>query len=126
MREVLDAGGDVALGQLGQIEPGAEMLAGAVDHDGVDAVGQRAKNASMPRTVRVVERVALVRRAQPQNGDVALPLGRAAGRQLGVRMTSWPAFWPFWTALPCPTRCGVWWNGSSGLRGSCPGRSAAR
>ena len=48
---MLDAGEGVALGQFGQIEPGAEMIAFAGQHDGADIVRQRSEERSMPRTV---------------------------------------------------------------------------
>ena len=56
---MLDAGKDVALGQFGQIEPGAEMIAFAGEHHGADIVRQRAEERLDAAHRRIVERVAL-------------------------------------------------------------------
>ncbi len=61
---MLDAGIDVALGEFGEIEAGGEMLALAGEHHGADAVGQRGEERLDARHGRIVERVALFRRAR--------------------------------------------------------------
>ena len=72
---VFDAGKNVALDELGQIEAGAEMLAVAGEHDGADiAPAAHVKKAPMPRTVWIVERVAFCRAIEPQHRDRAAPL----------------------------------------------------
>ena len=55
--------GDVALGELAEIEAGAEMLAVAGEHDGLDVVRQRREERLDAEHGRVVEGVALFRRA---------------------------------------------------------------
>src|SRR5260221_543146 len=55
-----DPGRDVALAQLGEIEPGAEMLALAVDDNGFDVVRCGGEEMLDPLNSHVVERVALV------------------------------------------------------------------
>ena len=69
-----DPGRDVALGQLGEIEPGAEMLAFAVKHDGLDVIRNGGEEIFDAPDGGVVERVALVRARQAQDADSAVPL----------------------------------------------------
>ena len=80
---VLDAGIDVALGQLGEIEPGAEMLALRGHDDGADIVRQRCEETADAAHRLVVERVAFCRAIEPQHGDRAMPLGLQGRRQIG-------------------------------------------
>ena len=85
---MLDAGEGVALGQFGQIEPGAEMLALAGEHDGADVLRQRAEESLDAAHGRIVERVALLARDEPQHRDRAVALGlqaSAAGRRIRLR-----------------------------------------
>ena len=55
MREWCDAFGGVALGQFAQIEAGGEMLALAVQHDGLDVVRQRREEGLDAADGRVVD-----------------------------------------------------------------------
>jgi hypothetical protein len=100
---VRDPSRDVALGQLGQIEPGAEMLALAVDDDGFDAVGHGGEEVLNALNGGVVKRVALVgaREAQHANGLVPLEVKRrrklvgslrlgVGHRQMGSRVGQGP------------------------------------
>ena len=85
---MLDAGEHVALGQLGQIEAGAEMLAVAGEHDGADAVGQREKNASMPATVGSSSALRFSARASVSTATLPRRSARSVGgslAKLGVR-----------------------------------------
>ena len=78
-----DAGDGIALDELGEIEPGAEMIAFAVKHDGADVVGQCGEKRLDARHHRVVECVAFGGAIKPQNGDRAMPFGLQARRQIG-------------------------------------------
>ncbi len=80
---VLDAGIDVALGQLGEIEPGAEMLALRGQDDGADIVRQRREEAADAAYRLVVERVAFCRTIEPQHRDCTMPLRLQGRRQIG-------------------------------------------
>ena len=75
---------DVALFQLAQIEAGGKMLAFACEQHGADAVGQRREEGLDADDGLVVERVALVRPLEPQDGDRALPLGGKRSRQCHI------------------------------------------
>ena len=88
---MLDAFGDVALGQFAEVEAGGEMLALAVEHDGLDVVRQRREEGLDAENDGVVERVALLRPRQAQDRDVAPPLGRQRGWQFG-RESAFVAF----------------------------------
>ncbi len=59
-----DPGRDVALGELGEIEPGAEVLALAVDDDGLDVARCGGEEILDPLNGAVIERIALVRACQ--------------------------------------------------------------
>ena len=61
-----DALGDAALTELREIEPGAEMLALATQHDGAHALGEIHERRVQLRDECVVEGVALGRAAQAQ------------------------------------------------------------
>src|SRR5664280_2378897 len=75
---------DVALFQLAQVEAGGEMLALAMQKYGADAVGQRREECFEADDGLVVQRIALARPLEPQDGDVALPLGVQRSRQCDV------------------------------------------
>ena len=62
------------LAELGQIEPGAEMLAGAVQHDGAQALGRRGKKVAQAFDGGVVERIALGDAVEAEDADCALAL----------------------------------------------------
>ena len=65
---------DVALFQLAQVEPGGKMLALAMQQHGADAVGQRREECLDADDGLIVQRIALVRALEPQDGNRALPL----------------------------------------------------
>ena len=75
---------DVALFQFAQIEAGGKMLALAGEQHGADAVGQRREEGLDAEDGLVIQRVALLRALEPQDGDVALPLGGERSRQRHV------------------------------------------
>ena len=83
-----DALGNVAGGELGEIEAGAEMLTLAGQHDGFDRVRQRGKERLDARHGRIVDRIALLRPRQEQNGDLAPALGPERARQFNVEAAS--------------------------------------
>ena len=74
---------DVALGQFGKIEPGAEIVAFAGQHHGADAVRDRREECFDAEHGGIVERVALFRTRQLEDCDGALPLGAQRRRQVG-------------------------------------------
>ena len=80
---MLDAGGNVAFGQFGKIEAGAEMLAVAGEHRGADAVGDRGEEFFNARDSGVVKRVAFFRSRQRQDRDCAVPFRAQRRRQSG-------------------------------------------
>ena len=75
---MFDAAEDVALFKLGEVQPGAEMLAVAGEHDGADIVRQRVEERLDALHGRVVERIAFLRAMQPQHGDSRRAVRRAA------------------------------------------------
>ena len=75
-----DALCDVARGELGEIEPGAEMLAFACEHDGLDRVRQGGKEGLDTEHGRIIDGVALLWPCQEENGDVAAALGLERAR----------------------------------------------
>ncbi len=70
---------DIALLQLRQIETRGEMLSLAGNQDGADTIGRRRKKLLDADDRLVVERVALLRAVQPQDGDRAVALGDERG-----------------------------------------------
>src|ERR1039458_191301 len=75
---------DVALFQLAQVEPGGKMLALADEQHGADAVGQRREEGLDADDGLIVQRTALVRALEPQDGNVALPFRMQRSRQRDV------------------------------------------
>src|SRR5579871_1876115 len=75
-------GRDVALCEFGEIEPGAEMLALAVDDDGFDVVGDGREEVLNALNGGVVQRVALVRATQAEDANRAVLLEVERGRKL--------------------------------------------
>ena len=80
---VLDAGCHVALGQFGEIEAGAEIVAFAGQHHGADTVRDRREERFDAEHGGIVERVALLRTHELEDCDCALPLGAQRRRQVG-------------------------------------------
>jgi len=80
-----DALRDVARAQLAEIEPRAEMVAFARQHDGFDPSGTAAKKASMPNTVGSSMALRFSGRCQKQNHDVAVAFGLERPRQSHVQ-----------------------------------------
>ena len=80
---MLDAGRHVALGQFGEIEAGAEIVAFAGQHHGADAVRDRGEERLDAEHGRIIERIALFRTRQLEHRDRALPLGAQRRRQGG-------------------------------------------
>ena len=76
-----DAAKDVALFKLGEVKPGAEMVAVAGQDDGTNIVRQRVEERRHALYGCVVQRVAFLRAMQPQHGDGAAPLGAKRRRQ---------------------------------------------
>src|SRR5262245_10040877 len=76
-----DARRNVAFAELAEVEAGAEVLAFAVEHHRLDAVGQRGEERLDAEHGRVVDGVALLRPGQRENGDLALALGLERPRQ---------------------------------------------
>ncbi len=70
-----DALGDIALGQLAEVEAGTEMIALAVEHHRPDPVRQGGEERLEPEHGRVVEGIALVGARERQDGDGAAALG---------------------------------------------------
>ena len=56
-----DSFDDVALGQFAEIEACGKMLAGAVDHHGLDVLRQRLEEGLDAENGGVVERISLLR-----------------------------------------------------------------
>ena len=83
-----DALRDVAGGELAEIEAGAEMVALAGEHHGLDGVRQRGKERLDAEHGRVVDGVALFRARKEEHGDVAAALGLERARQLHVEAAS--------------------------------------
>ena len=83
------------------------MVALAVHDHGLDVLGQGIEKDFDAEDGGVVEGVALLRPGQPQDGDVALPLGRQRGRQLGKGFRDLDGF-------AMPDSCGVRPGRSSG------------
>ena len=73
---------DVALFQFAQVETGGKMLALAGEQHGADIGRQRGEESLDADDGFVVQRIALVRPLEPQDGDVALPLCSKRGRQM--------------------------------------------
>ena len=69
-----DALRDPAGGELAEIEAGAEMVAFAGEHHGLDGVRQRRKERLDAEHGRVVDGIALFRTRKEENGDVAAAL----------------------------------------------------
>ena len=69
---MLQACAGVALLQLRQVEAGAEMRAFAVDHGGAHRGGQLLEGVAQREDQCVGQRVALGRRVQADDGDVAV------------------------------------------------------
>jgi hypothetical protein len=80
-----DASGDIALAQFGEIEPGTEMLALAVENDGFDAIRHGRKKLFDSRDGIVIQRIALVWARQTQNADSAALLELQRRRKLTGR-----------------------------------------
>src|SRR5262249_24885752 len=83
-----DALRDIARGELGEIEPRAEMLAFSSEHDCLDRVRQGSKKGFYAEHGRIVDGVALLRPRQAENGDVAAALGLERARQFNVEAAS--------------------------------------
>jgi hypothetical protein len=73
----------IALGKLGQVEPGAEMLALAGEHDGADVLRQHSEEALDAVHGRIVENVAFCRAREFEHSDRAMPLCLQGRRQIG-------------------------------------------
>jgi hypothetical protein len=69
-----DAFGDAALGDLGEIEAGAEVIAFAAQHDGARRLGQVDEGGVDLRDERIADRVAFVRPVQTHMQDCACRL----------------------------------------------------
>ena len=80
---MLHAGKNVALGELGEIEAGAEMLAFAGQHDGADVVRQRREEGVDAVHHLIVERIAFGGAIEPQHRDRAVALRLQGRRQVG-------------------------------------------
>jgi hypothetical protein len=80
---MLDAGKNVALGKLGEIEAGAEMLAFAGEHDSADLVRQRREEGADAVHHLIVESIAFRRAIEPQHRDRAMTLRLQGRRQVG-------------------------------------------
>ncbi len=83
-----DALRDVALGEFAEIEPGGEVLALGGQHHRLDPLGQRLEERFDAEHGRIVERIALVRAHERQDGDVAAAFGAQRGRQRDVEAVS--------------------------------------
>ena len=78
------AGGGVLLGQFGQIEPGGEMIADAMDHHRADVVGDGREAVLNRQNNAVIQRVALGRAVQADGQHRAGLLdGEQRGRARG-------------------------------------------
>lgn len=79
----------VALFQLGQIEPGAEMIALAVQHDGARGVGKFSQALGKRGHQRIAQGIALGWPAQTHDGHGAalldLHFSKFGGRWMGKR-----------------------------------------
>jgi hypothetical protein len=73
---VLHTSLNVALSQLGQVEPGREMLALAAEQHRARFLWYGAEESLDAEHGRVVERVPLFWTIEPQNYDVAVEIGR--------------------------------------------------
>ena len=73
---MFDALENVALGQLVEVEPGAEMLALAVQHHGANVIRQRAEEFFNTLDGRIRSA------RQQQHGDIALSLRLERRRQI--------------------------------------------
>jgi len=71
---VQQSAGGVTLGQLGEIKPGGEMIADAMDDDRADTLRQRRKAVADGLNDAVIERIALGRAVQPYGQDLVGPL----------------------------------------------------
>ena len=74
----------VPLGHLGEVEAGAEVVTVGVDDHAGDVVGQPDEEPLDPEHRRVVERVALGRTGQGEDGDLADPRRTECGREVDV------------------------------------------
>src|SRR5262249_2671259 len=77
-----DPGRDVALAQLGKVEPGAELLALAVDDDSFDAIGHCGEQMFYSPDGIVIERVTLVLACQTKDRNGVAPLEPQGGGKL--------------------------------------------
>ena len=57
-----------------------------MQHDGLDLFRQAGKERFQPGYDFVVERIALLRTVEPQNGNIALLFGMQGGRKFGQRL----------------------------------------
>ena len=85
------AGVEHALGhavqfEFGKVETGGEVIARTMQHDGLDLFRQAGKERFQPGYDFVVERIALLRTVEPQNGNIALLFGMQGGRKFGQRL----------------------------------------
>ena len=117
---VLHALGRVALRELGEVEAGAEMLALAVEHHGLDVLRQAAKKVSMPSMV--VSSSAL-RFCGRDSRRIAMSPRRLAVSEAGsLGANGLPE--GFLEGLAMPESCGVQWGRSSGAKAPRTPRSA--
>ena len=80
--------GSGPLAELGEIEPGAEVVAGAVQHDGAHALGRRGEEIAEPLDGGIVQRVALGGAVEAEEADrvLALEVQRRSGTGLHRRI----------------------------------------
>ena len=76
---------DVVRTQIGQVEAGRKVVAIAVQHHRLHALGQMIEKRLDPEHRLIVERVALLGPVEPEDGDVPARLGVERGGQGGGR-----------------------------------------
>jgi len=90
---VLHALAGVALADLRQVEPGAEVRALAVEHRRAHRAGQVLEGVAQREDQPVVERVALGRAGQADDGDVVLDVEAEVGVRRHDCSPCWNRLW---------------------------------